>query len=162
MGVSMVHRRRKINLYQKILISSGIQKPNGNLVSSKHRFIVNSETELRLLLLLLNCLPAFKFNRALWIRGPTSPRWSWFVLEIISMLKVTTGQKWPQTAVAWAMINQLINQAQRRWGIHPAYLVLWTDGRHAASAFWVSSGLWSFCQPTVEQELISVLPGSRS
>lgn len=84
------------------------------------------------------------------------------MLEIISMLKVTMGHKYPQAAVAWAMINQLINQVQSRRGIHPTYLGRWTDGRHAASAFWVSSGLWSFCQPTFEQEPISVLPGSRS
>lgn len=35
------------------------------------------------------------------------------------------------------------------------FLGLWTDGRHAAFAFWVSCGMWGFHQATIQQEPIS-------
>lgn len=53
------------------------------------------------------------------------------------------------------MINQVINQTQSRQETSPRYLGLWTAGMHAAFAFWVSFGLWSSCQPAVQQEPVS-------
>lgn len=37
------------------------------------------------------------------------------------------------------------------WGI----LDLLTDRKHTAFAFWLSCGLWDFCQAAIQQELVS-------